>query len=288
LIVMLIGSIVFGYLVDLCRLPPLLGMLIAGIVFRNAGFVDLFVVKRWGSFLRKAAFVVILLRGGLGLDANALRKLKGACVWLAVMPCTIEAIFVAISAYFLLDLPWIFGLLLGFVLAAVSPAVIVPAMLHITSKNYGVASGVPTLVIAAASVDDVYAITGFSALLSVAFSKGSVLRTIISAPIEVVAGGIFGVLIGNKQLVSKIIFVSTFGLGFLMWYIPEKSSKNVHFARLAVLGQLALLALFGCETLGFDSTGPIAILVGAFVAATQWKKEYSSDVEQVLTVFLLC
>ncbi|VDK77270.1 unnamed protein product [Anisakis simplex] len=69
-----------------------------------------------------------------------------------------------------------------------------------------------------------------------------------------------------------------------MWYIPEKGSKNVHFARLAVLGQLALLALFGCETLGFDSTGPIAILVGAFVAATQWKKEYSSDVEQEVTL----
>ena len=97
---------------------------------------------------------------------------------LAFMPCLVETIFVGIAARIIFkhvvgyEFPWLWGFLLGFVLAAVSPAVVVPSLLELQDKCLGVAKGIPTLVIAAASVDDVLAISGFSILLGLAFQGG--------------------------------------------------------------------------------------------------------------------
>ena len=99
---------------------------------------------------------------------------------LAFTPCLVETLVVGISARVLFkygleyEFPWLWGFLLGFVLAAVSPAVVVPSLLELQDKGYGVAKGIPTLVIAAASVDDVLAISGFSVLLGLAFQGGVV------------------------------------------------------------------------------------------------------------------
>ena len=102
----------------------------------------------------------------------------GMVVRLAFMPCLVETIFVGIAARILFkyvigyEFPWLWAFLLGFVLAAVSPAVVVPSLLELQDKGLGVAKGIPTLVIAAASVDDVLAISGFSILLGLAFQGG--------------------------------------------------------------------------------------------------------------------
>ena len=97
---------------------------------------------------------------------------------LAFTPCLVETIIVGISSRLLFkyaldyEFPWLWGFLLGFILAAVSPAVVVPSLLELQDKGYGVVKGIPTLVIAAASVDDVLAISGFSILLGLAFQGG--------------------------------------------------------------------------------------------------------------------
>ena len=102
----------------------------------------------------------------------------GMVLRLAFMPCLVETIFVGIAARIIFkyvvgyEFPWLWGFLLGFVLAAVSPAVVVPSLLELQDKCLGVAKGIPTLVIAAASVDDVLAISGFSILLGLAFQGG--------------------------------------------------------------------------------------------------------------------
>ena len=104
----------------------------------------------------------------------------GMVIRLAFTPCLVETIIVGISSRILFkygldyEFPWLWGFLLGFVLAAVSPAVVVPSLLELQDKGYGVAKGIPTLVIAAASVDDVLAISGFSILLGLAFQGGVV------------------------------------------------------------------------------------------------------------------
>ena len=88
---------------------------------------------------------------------------------LAFTPCLVETVVVAITSHFLLGLPWLWGFMLGFVLSAVSPAVVVPCLLQLQERGLGVDKGIPTLVITAASVDDVLAISGFTILLGITF-----------------------------------------------------------------------------------------------------------------------
>ena len=112
---------------------------------------------------------------------------------LAFTPCLVETVVIGISSRILFkyaldyEFPWLWGFLLGFILAAVSPAVVVPSLLELQEKGYGVSKGIPTLVIAAASVDDVLAISGFSILLGLAFQGGvaqisSTTETILRSP----------------------------------------------------------------------------------------------------------
>ena len=114
---------------------------------------------------RNVALVVILTRAGLGLDPVALKKLSWGVVRLAFLPCLVEAVTVAVASYLILGFPIAWGFMLGFVLAAVSPAVVVPSMLSLQHKGLGVAQGIPTLVIAAASIDDVLALSGFGVVV---------------------------------------------------------------------------------------------------------------------------
>ena len=90
------------------------------------------------------------------------------------MPCIAEACTVGLVSHFLLGFPWLWGFMLGFVLGAVTPAVIVPTLLSLQEKGYGVTKGIPTLIIAAASADDVLAISAFGVVLGAAFATGIV------------------------------------------------------------------------------------------------------------------
>lgn len=218
--------------------------------------------------LRRTAFIVILLRGGLSLDAVALKKLKGACLRLALIPCSIEAVTIALAAKLILGMDLLFGLMLGFVLAAVSPAVVVPAMLEASQKGYGMVAGVPTLVVAAASLDDVYAITMYSLLVTVVFSTGSgILMTIVRAPVEVLSGVFFGTIIG-----------------VILRYFPSKDQKNVHLIRTSLLMAFSMSLLFGTTVLGADAIGAIAVLVSAFVAGYSWKQDGAMPEEDYLAI----
>lgn len=160
------------------RLPPLLGMLAAGLMMRNLPGAPLDTSRAplllghafdwWSRWTRAVALAVIMLRAGLGLDLDKLRKLGLATARLAFLPCLSEALLVMALSGPLLGLPPAWGGTLGFVIAAVSPAVVVPGMLDLGARGYGVAKGVPTMVTAAASFDDVLAIAGFGVCLALA------------------------------------------------------------------------------------------------------------------------
>ena len=115
LIVLVILSSIGGMITRLMRLPPLLGMMIAGFLLRNIPVVGIAgdISPIWSSTLRNIALVIILLRGGLALDAKQLWKLKIAVPALALLPCIIEGIVNGVISIYLLDLPWRWGLMLG-------------------------------------------------------------------------------------------------------------------------------------------------------------------------------
>lgn len=157
------------------RLPPLLGMLLAGLLLRNLPGEPIrsehdllgYDFPWWSNKLRSCALAIIMLRAGLGLDLAKLRKMGLATARLAFCPCFAEALTVGLLAAPLLSMPPAWGGTLGFVIAAVSPAVVVPGMLDLQARGYGTKKGVPTMVVAAASFDDVLAIAGFGSSLNV-------------------------------------------------------------------------------------------------------------------------
>ncbi|CAL1260985.1 unnamed protein product [Larinioides sclopetarius] len=236
-------------------------MLIVGFLFRNLPFIpyyqDISII--WATALRAAAFVVILLKAGLGLDAEKLKSLRRIVFQLAFSPCIVETIVLGVSSHFLLNLPWAWAIMLGFVISAVSPAVVVPGLLSLQERSFGIRKGIPTLVIAAASVDDILAITGFTIMLSISLSAGdSLWVTILKGFLEPIGGLLYGVLFGS-----------------LFWLIPDSTSSSVGFA-----------GMFLSKRLGVAGLGPMACLVLAFVASLGWKKDpqHLEQIERIIGV----
>ncbi|XP_076457027.1 sodium/hydrogen exchanger 9B2-like [Babylonia areolata] len=262
-----------GYVMELISLPPLLGMLIVGGMLGNIQGIDIAkdIDHDWASGCRRIALGVILLRAGLGLDPAALRRLSFVVVRLAFSPCLSEAITDGIASFFILGFSFPWGFILGFVIAAVSPAVVVPCLLRLSDRGYGLNKGVPTLVIAAASIDDVLAITGFGVMTGITFSTGDLAWNIVKGPIEAVVGIIIGIV-----------------AGIILWYIPQKKSKNLVLFRSAMLVGFALLFIFGSTKVEWSGSGPLAALTVAFVAALRWRKDYKegevNPVENVMAV----
>ncbi|XP_060028325.1 sodium/hydrogen exchanger 9B2 [Erinaceus europaeus] len=273
LIILLYAAVAGGGLLGLVRLPmlpplpPLLGMLLAGFLLRNIPWLHahLHIPPRWSSGLRSLALAVILVRAGLGLDPKALRKLKGVCVRLSVGPCLVEACAAALLAHLLLGLPWQWAFILGFVLGAVSPAVVVPSMLQLQVRGYGVAKGIPTLLMAAGSCDDILAITGFNTCLGMAFATGSTVFNVLRGGLEVAVGVVGGVL-----------------LGFFLQYFPSSDqAAAVMWKRAGLALGLAVLGVFGSLRLGLPGSGGLCTLVLAFLAGCGWAGA-KAEVEQVV------
>eukprot|EP00606_Chrysophyceae_sp_TOSAG23-5_P001273 GSChrysophyteH2.ASY1.ANO1.204.1 assembled CDS len=196
------NSVVWGICASLCSLPPLLGMLIAGFTLRNVveacGSEALVVDIEVSSALKSFAMVVILTRAGLGLKIDALQKLSAALLRLIFIPNLSEAMVDAALAVTFFDMPWTLAIALGFVISAVSPAVVVPSLLLLQEQKYGTEKGIPTLVLAAASFDDVLSIQGCFICIGLAFSSGTngLVFDILRAPMEVLVGVLSGLLVG--------------------------------------------------------------------------------------------
>jgi solute carrier family 9B (sodium/hydrogen exchanger), member 1/2 len=243
-----------GWVASHCRMPPLLGMLAAGFLLRNLPWELLHALPdRWSVALRLLALTVILLRAGLGLDLQALQRLRGACLRLACLPNLAEAVTVAVVASVLLKLPLLWGLLLGFVIAAVSPAVVVPSLLALQLRGYGRAQGIPTMVLAAASFDDVISITGFGMCLSLVFGgRGdiSLAASLLRAPMELLLGLGSGIVLGLA----------------CVWL--RQAPAGLRFAWLLASG---LVVVFTGWSLGMTGGGSLAAMTMGAVAARGWQ-----------------
>ncbi|MGL4854149.1 MAG: cation:proton antiporter, partial [Lentisphaeria bacterium] len=158
-------SLIIGRMFIGIGLPPLLGMIILGFLLGPNCF-DLINVKLLAisEELRTAALIIILLRAGLGINRSTLNRIGLSAIKMSFIPCLLEAFFIIIISYsFINNFTIIDSGILAFIIAAVSPAVIVPQMLELKENGFGARKEVPTLVLAGASIDDVFAITFFSA-----------------------------------------------------------------------------------------------------------------------------
>lgn len=180
------------------KLPGLLGMIISGILVGPYGFNLLSeeILKVSADF-RKIALIIILLRAGFGISKEDLKKVGAPAMRLSCIPGLFEGFAIAYSSMKIFGFNFIQGGILGFIIAAVSPAVIVPSMLDFMEKGLGERKGIPTLILAGASIDDVFAITIFSTFLGIYNgSQVNIGIKILSIPISIILGMSVGVIIG--------------------------------------------------------------------------------------------
>ncbi|XP_035223417.1 sodium/hydrogen exchanger 9B2-like, partial [Stegodyphus dumicola] len=252
-----------GQLMKLLKVPTLVGMMVSGFILRNVPHINVAedIPEDWAGNIRNMALVLILLRAGLEVDSDVLKSNKATCSKLIFFPFIVESCTGAIASHYLLELPWIWSFLLGFMLAAVSPAVVLPVMLKLQKKGIGTTNGIPTLVIAVAGIDDVVALTGFEVILGITFATGSLGWTIAQGPLEVLVGIIYGVL-----------------LGFISWYIPNPEEKSKSVFRFLILCFGGTFVLFGSQALDWGAAGALGCICLPFVAAIRWKtKDWDED-----------
>jgi NhaP-type Na+/H+ or K+/H+ antiporter len=164
--ILLMGFFV-GQIARRLKLPALVGMVLVGIVLGPQGGNAIAPsVLDSAAALRTIAVMVILMKAGLGLDRDKLAQQGTVALRLGILPAAGEAIAVAAAAVFLLDFDWATGLLLGCILGAESPAVIVPGMLRLKSLGWGVKKGIPDAILTGSALSDVLLLLVFSLLLT--------------------------------------------------------------------------------------------------------------------------
>ena len=180
------------------KLPGLLGMLLLGVFIGPYG---LNILQRnmlqISSDLRSIALIIILLRAGLGLNKDEIKSIGIPALKMSFIPGLFEGLLIALASVYFLDFTFAQGGMLGFIIAAVSPAVVVPFMLKLMENNIGTEKGVPALILAGASIDDVFAIIVFSAFLGL--NSGTNMNIgiqLINIPISVLLGIMAGVILG--------------------------------------------------------------------------------------------
>lgn len=193
----LIVGMVFAKIFDKLKLPRIIGMLLTGIILgpQVLNLLDANIL-RISSDLRTIALIVILLKAGLSLDMGDLKKVGRSAVLLSFLPASFEILSYAIFVPKILGLNLIDGLLMGAVMAAVSPAIVVPRMVKLIDEGYGKDESIPQMILAGASCDDVFVLVLFSSFLSMAKGSEFSFKSLLKVPFSIILGIGFGIVIG--------------------------------------------------------------------------------------------
>ena len=240
----LIVGMSMGWLCQKIKLPSLLGMLVTGIVL-GPYVLNLLDENILGisAELRKIALIIILTRAGLGLDLSGLKKIGRPAVLMCFVPASFEVIGMILLAPKLMGLSVLEAAIMGAVLAAVSPAVVVPRMVKLMDEGYGVKEGIPQLILAGASVDDVYVIVLFSTFVGMMQGEGASVIDFINIPVSIFLGIAIGLLFGTllayyfKKVhirdTSKVLIILS--ISFLLVVIEDNLTTSITFSALIAI-----------------------------------------------------
>ena len=240
----LILGMFMGWLCQKIKLPSLLGMLITGIVLGPYG-LNLLDGSILGisADLRKIALIIILTRAGLGLDISGLKKIGRPAVLMCFVPASFELIGMILLAPKLMGLTTLEAAIMGAVLAAVFPAVVVPRMVKLMDEGYGVKEGIPQLILAGASVDDVYVIVLFSTFVGMMQGEGASVLKFVNIPISIFLGIAIGLVLGvllahyfkkvHIRDTSKLLII--LNISFLLVVLEDKLTTAITFSSLIAI-----------------------------------------------------
>ena len=242
--VIFILGIIFARFSEKIGLAPIIGMLIAGILIspNQFGLVSENIVNL-SADLRQIALVTILTRAGLSLNFDKLKKVGRPAIFLSFLPATFEMLGLIIFGKMIFKIDTIDAGILAAVLAAVSPAIVVPRMIKLMDEGYGRDKSIPEMILAGSSVDDVFVIVFFSSFLALKTGGELSVMSFINIPISIFTGILFGIIVGkilailfNKIYINSIykamIFIST---SFLMMKFQNLIENYIAMAALIAI-----------------------------------------------------
>lgn len=195
-LILILGFII-GWLLSKIKIPGLVGMIIVGLLIGPycLGLIDEKILSI-STELRQVALVIILTRSGLNLDIDSLRKIGRPAILMSFIPATLEIIGTTLISQLLLEITIFESILLGTVLAAVSPAVVSPRMIKLIEERFGENHQVPKLILAGSSVDDIYVIVLFYTFLGLVGNNTFDFVSITMIPVTIILGVLLGIIVG--------------------------------------------------------------------------------------------
>ena len=258
------GGVLGGFLFEKIKLPKLVWYIILGILIGPSVFniVDDTLLSI-SSHLRQIALVIILTRSGLSLDIKSLKKIGRPAILMCFLPACFEIAGITIFGPIFFGISYFEALLLGSVLAAVSPAVVVPRMIRLMEEGYGREHCVPELVMAGASCDDIFVIVLFYSFKNLVATSTFDAWSVGQIPISIVSGVVLGI-----------------GVGFLMVLAIRYMKLNRIVHVILMLGlSFGMLALENALKPYFSVSSLLAIIVMAFVVGV-FKKEEAKEIQK--------
>ncbi|MCR5112490.1 MAG: cation:proton antiporter [Acholeplasmatales bacterium] len=249
----LITGFIAGFLLNKIKIPGLVGMIMVGLLIgpEVLNLIDDSLLNI-SSELRQIALVIILTRSGLNLDLESLKKVGRPAILMCFIPATFEIAGVALASYFFLSLNIFESLLLGTVLAAVSPAVVSPRMIKLIDEDYGKEHEVPKLILAGSSVDDIYCIVLFYAFLGLVENNTFDFVSVALVPLTIILGIILGLITGislgflfkkvKMPVVVNIILMLS--ISFLMIGLENAIKEYISISSLLGIMVMGMAILF--------------------------------------------
>lgn len=259
------GGWLFSRFFSAIRFPSIVGMVVFGIICSALlGSYTPEILWEIAPMLKSFALIVILLRAGLGIRKSTLKKIGHTAVLMSFIPCLIEGFSLMLLFRYFLDFSWHTAGLTGFMLSAVSPAVVVPSMLDLKDQGH---DEVPTIILAGASLDDVLSITLFSVFLHLSLETSStIINTIISIPLSIALGIISGIILGSilafiyKKKYTAIRATEKVMILLVLGTLLVQVGSVFHFAALLGIMTTGFILLEKTETIAHELSAKLSKL----------------------------
>ena len=209
-----------GKLVELIKLPPLIGMILLG-MFVGPSFLNLIPQSTLNisPYIKDIALVTVLFIGGLGISINQMKQIGRPAILLSIIPATLEGLTIAFLSMIFLNFTFIQGAILGFIIAAVSPAVLVPSMVDLIKRKVGQDKAIPQMLLVGASADDTVAITLFTTFLGIYMASNN---------------GQY-ISIASELFSIPLTIISSIFIGWVLAFLTKKLLKSIKFNALRVI-----------------------------------------------------
>ncbi|MCR5586558.1 MAG: cation:proton antiporter [Lachnospiraceae bacterium] len=303
--VIILAGLLLGKICKLIHFPSLFGMIIAGIIIGPyaLNLIDSSILNV-STEIRRIALIIILIRAGLKLNLSDLKKVGRPAILMCFLPACFEIVGMVILAPIILGMNRLDAAILGAVIGAVSPAVVVPRMIKLIDEGYGSNQGIPQMILAGASVDDVFVIVMFTTFTGLAQGKEVSVMSFVDIPLSIVLGIVIGFLVGfllfkwfskieMNLIIMTIIFLS---ISFIV------STAETRFPMVPFASLIAIMCM-GIAVKKFDSDMAVKlssqydkmwtlaeiflfVLVGASVAIDHAKEAGLASIILILLVIL--